>query len=108
MTPAECARRAIPFMKMSNSKKRKTRVSAALPADASPGLTSHWLDQASAFARREPTKAVVSAFGAGLLLNLLPIRVVAAIVVALARPVLLMLGMLKVWEIRPSKKEPKV
>lgn len=55
------------------------------------------------FARREPTKAVISAFGAGFLLNLLPLgAIVAAIVgiaLALVRPALLFLGLFKACEL---------
>lgn len=71
-----------------------------------------WLGEAEAFARREPTKAVASAFGAGFLLHLLPVgailRALAAVAFALARPVLLFLGLQKAWDICPCKKEPKV
>ena len=73
-----------------------------------PTTADTWLDQADAFARREPTKAVVSAFGAGFLLNLLPVGALVAIAFALARPVLLGCGLLKVWELCPCKKQPKV
>ena len=62
-----------------------------------------WLDQADDFARREPVKAVVSAFGAGFLLNLLPIGAivgaVTGIAFAMARPVLLFLGLLKACDL---------
>jgi len=62
-----------------------------------------WLDQADDFARREPMKAVVSAFGAGFLLNLLPIGAivgaVTGIAFAMARPVLLFLGLLKACDL---------
>jgi hypothetical protein len=70
-----------------------------------------WLSEAEAFARREPGKAVVSAVGAGFLLHLLPIRAICgtltAVAFVLARPALLFLGMLKLTEICPCKKEPK-
>ena len=69
-----------------------------------PDTASTWLDQAEDFARREPAKAVVSAFGAGLLLNLLPIGALTAVAFALARPTLLCFGLLKVWELCPCKK----
>lgn len=53
--------------------------------------------------RREPTKAVVVAMGAGLVLNLLPSRVLArataSIATRLLPPLLLGLGMLKAFEI---------
>jgi hypothetical protein len=62
-----------------------------------------WLDQADEFARREPVKAVVSAFGAGFLLNLLPLGAIVGaatgIAFAMARPVLLFLGLLKACDL---------
>ncbi|MFZ4594863.1 MAG: hypothetical protein ACOYOF_11435 [Verrucomicrobiaceae bacterium] len=62
------------------------------------------LDDVAQFARREPaTTAVVAAFGAGLLLNLLPTRAVARTVTAvgsmLMRPALLSLGLIKAVEL---------
>ncbi len=58
--------------------------------------------RADDFARREPTTAIASAFGAGFLLNLLPLGAIAAAIVGLAfscvRPVLLFLGVLKACE----------
>lgn len=54
-------------------------------------------------ARREPIKAVAAAFGVGLLINLLPTRVVAGTVTTvgavLIRPVLLSLGFTKAMEL---------
>ena len=91
------------MMNMSDTEKPSTE-----PADASPATPCTWLDQAGAFARREPAKAVASAFGAGLLLHLLPVRPVTAVAFALARPILISLGVLKVWELCPCKKEPKL
>ena len=107
---------------MSNSNKRKTDMSAtetdgdsaahARHAGASYADPSKWVQQAEAFARRGPVKAVASAVGAGFLMNLLPIRAILgaliAIVFVLARPLLLFLGLLKAWEMCPCKKEPKV
>ena len=60
------------------------------------------MERADDFARREPAKAVVSAFGAGFLLNLLPLGDIAAalvgIVFSLVRPALLFLGLMKACE----------
>jgi hypothetical protein len=62
-----------------------------------------WLSEADQFARREPVKAVASAFGAGFLINLLPlgalVGTVATLAFALARPVLLFLGLMKAFEL---------
>ncbi|HYF36859.1 MAG TPA: hypothetical protein VD994_16300 [Prosthecobacter sp.] len=55
------------------------------------------------FARREPLKAVAACFGAGLLVHLLPARVLAgtasAAGAALVPPVLLFLGVVKSVEL---------
>ena len=60
------------------------------------------MQRADEFARREPAKAVVSAFGAGFLLNLLPLGAIASALVGIAfsftRPALLFLGLLKACE----------
>ena len=84
---------------MTHSEKSNTH-----PADNS------WLNQADAFARREPTKAVASAFGAGFLINLLPIAAIvgalAAIAFTLVRPALLFFGLVKVWELCRCKRPP--
>lgn len=81
------------------------------PADAKANGADQcgtWLGEAEAFARREPTKAVASAFGAGFLLHLLPVgailRALAAVAFALARPALLFLGLQRAWDICPCKK----
>ncbi|MDB6138166.1 MAG: hypothetical protein JWO94_1238 [Verrucomicrobiaceae bacterium] len=62
------------------------------------------------FARREPTKAVAAAFGVGLLINLLPTRLVigaaTAVGATLLRPTLLTLGVTKALELCfPSNKQ---
>lgn len=61
------------------------------------------LEKAEDFARTEPTKAVVSAFGVGLLVHLLPIGPLvgglAAAGLKLARPLLLILGVMKACEL---------
>ena len=66
-----------------------------------------WLMNADDYARQEPTKAIVAAAGAGFLINLLPIGAIvgalAAVAFALARPVLLFLGLLKAYEFLRAK-----
>lgn len=63
--------------------------------------------RAEDFARREPAKAVVSAVGAGFLLNLLPLGAIAGAAVGVAfslvRPALLFLGILKACEFYRTK-----
>ena len=60
------------------------------------------MERADEFARRDPARATVSAFGAGFLLNLLPLRTIASLLVGIAftfvRPALLFLGLLKACE----------
>ncbi len=59
--------------------------------------------RADGFARREPATAIASAFGAGFLLNLLPLGAIAAALVGIAfslvRPALLFLGLFKACEL---------
>ena len=67
-----------------------------------PAKLDGMMDRAAEFARREPTRATVSAVGAGFLLHLLPFRAIAsallAIAVSLLKPALLFLGLLKACE----------
>ena len=68
-----------------------------------------WLRKSDEFARREPTKAVASAVGAGFLINMLPIGTIVsalvAVVFAMVRPGLLFLGLMKACEFcRPKTK----
>ena len=66
------------------------------------------IQRADDFARREPVKAVVSGFGAGFLINLLPLRAIASVLVGIAfsglRPVLLFLGLMKACEFCQTNK----
>lgn len=61
------------------------------------------LQKAEDYARREPAKAAAAAFGAGLLLNVIPPRLiigtVAAVTVPFVRPALFALGLLKAFEL---------
>ena len=61
--------------------------------------SASWLKKADDYARHDPTKAVLSAAGVGFLINLLPIGAIvgalASVAFAMARPVLLFLGLLK-------------
>ncbi len=65
-------------------------------------ILDHWMEDADDFARREPLKAVVSAFGAGFIINLMPVgSIVGALVgiaFAMARPLLIFFGLIKVCE----------
>ena len=67
------------------------------------------VNRADQFARREPAKAVASAFGTGILLNLIPLGAIAAaltgIAFSLVRPVLLFLGLMKAVEFFSTKEE---
>jgi hypothetical protein len=66
---------------------------------SSPAFLEGLLDRADEFARREPATATVSAFGAGFLLNLMPLGAIASALAGTAftfvRPALPFLGLLK-------------
>jgi len=66
-----------------------------------------WLDRADEYARREPVKAVACAFGAGFLVNLLPIGSIVGALTGIAfmmlRPFLLALGLFKACELWKSR-----
>lgn len=68
------------------------------------------LHRADDFARREPMRATVSAFGAGFLLNLLPLGAIVGALVGIAfslvRPALLFLGLWKACECCRSQTQP--
>ena len=70
------------------------------PAEAS---LHQALQRVEDYVRREPSKSVVAALGAGLLLNLLPPRLIAGVTAnvttRLLPPILLGLGSLKAFEI---------
>ena len=65
------------------------------------------IESMKTFAHRDPVRAVAIAFGAGLLINLLPTRLVAtstaAVGATLLRPVLLSLGVIKAAELCTAK-----
>ena len=68
-----------------------------------------WMHRADEYARREPAKAVASAFGTGFLLNILPLPAIASAVTGIAfslvRPALLFLGLLKAVEYCNAKSQ---
>ncbi len=61
--------------------------------------SGYLLHRADAYAQGEPARAVATAFGAGFLLNLLPLGAIAsgliAVAFSLVRPALLVLGLFK-------------
>ena len=65
------------------------------------------LKRADEFARNDPTRATLTAFGAGLVLNLLPLGAIAAKTVdaafSLVRPALLSLGLFRALELLRNK-----
>jgi hypothetical protein len=82
--------------------------------DNTPSQGKHLRDQivqrAEAYAKEEPVKAASAAFGLGILLALLPIGGIVAgvsrLLFLLARPLLMILGVVKVfehWETSRSK-----
>lgn len=80
------------------------------PNRPAPPNLDRLLQRADDFARREPARATVSAFGAGVLLNLLPLGAIASALVgiafALVRPALLFLGLCKACELCRCKTQP--
>ncbi len=66
-----------------------------------------FLKKAEIMVTQEPWKAFASACGAGMLLNMLPVRFLAGtastIAVTLVRPALLTLGLLKAFELATPK-----
>lgn len=77
------------------------------PSPKSQTAFDHVLERADEFARRQPTRATVTAFGAGFLLNLLPLGAIAATTVdvafSLVRPALLSLGLFRALELLRNK-----
>lgn len=75
---------------------------------AKPGghLLVRCLDQAETMARNEPVKAAAAVIGAGVVLNILPLRFLVAGATAatlvMLRPALLALGVVKAFELCTS------
>ena len=57
-----------------------------------------WILGVESYTKEQPTKAVSAAFGAGLILALLPIGGILRLLFSALRPILVILGMVKVWE----------
>lgn len=78
-------------------------------SDSETPNTCSWQSQTDALTRREPTKAVVTAFSAGLVLSLLPtrtiLRTLTTIALGLVRPALCCIGVQKLWALCPCKKK---
>ncbi len=73
------------------------------PNTVQPAALANVTRQIETYARRKPGKTLLSAFGAGFLLNLLPLGAIvaalAAIAFSLIRPALLLLGLMKGYEL---------
>lgn len=65
------------------------------------------LEHVDDFARHDPAKAVATAFGFGFLLHVLPLGAIVSMLVSVlftvARPVLLLLGVLKAFDLARAK-----
>ena len=93
-------------MRRMDTRTRRARcdegITMAKRSQPTPPKLDELMLRADDFARREPTTAMASAFGAGFLLNLLPLGAIAAALVGIAfsfaRPALLFLGVLKACE----------
>ena len=57
------------------------------------------------YTRKEPTKAVSAAFGAGLILTLLPVGGIVRLLFIALRPLLLVLGFVKLYEEIESRRQ---
>jgi hypothetical protein len=80
---------------------------ASKPSDC----LDEWLTKTDSIAQRDPAKAAVSAFGAGVVLSFLPIGAIVGLLtslaLAMARPILLFLGVMKACELcRPKNQSP--
>jgi hypothetical protein len=80
-----------------------------LPEGTSNPIKS-WLEESEEFARRAPSKAVITAFVVGLLFNLLPIRAMVRTLIMLlftsTRPVMLFLGFMKALDMCRKQTNP--
>jgi len=81
----------------------QTVMNSQSPPHAAELALHQTLKRVEEFVRREPAKAAVAAFGAGVILQLLPPRMIAGVTAAIATrvlpPALLGLGVLKAFEI---------
>lgn len=72
------------------------------PHEPNDGMSEGFLRQAEDFARQEPMRAVGTAFVVGLILTLLPLGGIIAglvrLLLCLARPGLMILGAMKLYE----------
>jgi hypothetical protein len=72
-----------------------------------PAPIDRLLERADEFARHDPTRATLTALGAGIALNLLPLGAIAAktvdIAFSLVRPALLSLGLFRALELLRNK-----
>lgn len=63
-----------------------------------------WISGIETYTREQPTKAISAAFGAGLILALVPIGGILRLLFSALRPVLVLLGIVKVWEELETRK----
>ena len=89
-----------------SSSRQEDDAAAAGPGQSTASLNAdfeRWMQRADEYAKREPTKAMVSAFGTGLLLHMLPLGRIAAATTGIAfsmmRPAMLFLGLRKACDL---------
>jgi hypothetical protein len=79
------------------------------PLDSTPPqegkAPAPWIAGIESYTREQPTKAVSAAFGAGLILALVPVGGVLRLLFSALRPVLLILGIVKIWEEVDSRRQ---
>jgi hypothetical protein len=95
-----------------NSPKQKLAMSTPDHPTPPPHPRDVFVNRVETYTRDEPAKALSAAFGIGILLTLLPVGTFVSGIIRLlflvARPVLLVLGLIKVadaWEARRTKPE---
>ncbi|MBE2283397.1 MAG: hypothetical protein IAE77_08040 [Prosthecobacter sp.] len=81
-----------------------------IPAHPAEHALSRFVDKAETMARDEPAKAVAAAVGAGVVLNILPLRFLvasaSAVTLTMLRPALLTLGVIKAFELCTCHRKP--
>lgn len=89
-----------------SSSRQEGDAAAAGPGQFTASLNAdleRWMLRAEDYAKHDPTKAMVSAFGAGLLLHMLPLGKIAAattgIAFSMVRPAMLFLGLRKACDL---------
>lgn len=94
------------------AKKNSAMSTPEQPTTPQPLPRDVFVNRVETFTREEPVKALSAAFGVGILMTLLPVgtfvSAIARLVLLLARPVLIILGLVKIadtWAARSANVE---